>query len=321
MELELGNIVSDLLRWVEAYLAEIRNKNLADRTLEVYGAILNDFVEYSRQYQGEAGIVDINRIFLNAYLTNKEKIAKSFSASSRSLYVTVLKKFFRYITENNDSNADFEKMFKDLIIKREQKIKPSLTESDILRLLAYLDKSKAKVRNRLISYRNSLLIKIMLYSGLRASELLPFRLSDLVYDAELKVYALLILGKGKKQRYSYLPAEMVEDEVEVLTVAYGPEWLICSVHDGGIINRANLWQIVSGIFKRAGVDQTGLHILRHTFARRLVSKNINLETIRDLLGHSDISTTARFYAKSDETNKRLAVSSVLRATLKPEKDE
>jgi site-specific recombinase XerD len=103
---------------------------------------------------------------------------------------------------------------------------------------------------------------------------------------------------------------MITDELEVLREERGEGWNICMTRNGTIINRSNLWTIISGMFHRAGVDQKGLHILRHTFARRLVNSNINLKTISELLGHASIATTATFYARTNEANKRAAVRAV-----------
>ena len=310
MKLETGNITADLQRWAKAYLQEVTNKGLSDRTYTIYSGVLDDFMEFSRQFQGEASIVDINRIFLNDYLTDRVKNSKNFGAASKKHHVTILKTFFVYITANNDNNADFEKMFKKMNIKTEEKVKPALTESDVTRFLIFLEKEKKAPRNRLINYRNSLLCKTMLYGGLRVHELMPFRLKDFVPDEANGVYTLLVKGKGGKERYVYIPFELAEDEIGTLTEAFGEEWFVCSTRNGTIINRTNLYQIVTGIFRRAGVDEKGLHILRHTFARRLVNDNTNLETIRDLLGHSNIAITAKFYAKTNEANKRSAVNGV-----------
>jgi len=310
MVLKLGNITSDLLRWVAAYLQEVANKGLSDRTKDIYTGVLDDFVEFSRQFQGEVDIDDINRIFLNNYLTDRAKNSKRFGSSSKKLHVTVLKTFFLYITENNDSNADFEKMFKKMGIKTEEKVKPALNENDVTRLLLFLEKEKNAPRNRLINYRNSLLCKTMLYGGLRVHELMPLRLKDFVLDEDNGVYTLLVKGKGGKERYVYIPVTLAEDEIGILMEAFQDDWFICSTRGGTIIDRRNLYQIVTGIYKRAGVDEKGLHILRHTFARRLVNDNTNLETIRDLLGHSNIAITAKFYAKTNEANKMTAVNGI-----------
>lgn len=316
MQLDTGNIVEDLKRWIKSYLQEVSNKNLSDRTYAIYSGILEEFVEYSRQYQGEAGIEDINRIFLNCYLSDRSDNSKSFGPSTKKLHVTVLKTFFTYITENNDNNVDFDKIFKKMKIKTDTKEKPSLSESDITKLLNFLENEKNAPRNRTINFRNSLLCKTMLYGGLREHELMPFRLKDYIYDPDDNVYSLLVKGKGDKERFAYVPYDMVTDELDTLKDEMGEGWFICSTRNGSIINRSNLWTIITGIYKRAGVDQSGLHILRHTFARRLVNNNTNLKTISELLGHADIAITAKFYAKTNETNKRAAVSSL--SNVKPQ---
>ncbi|MDQ5921392.1 MAG: integrase/recombinase XerD, partial [Pseudomonadota bacterium] len=68
-----------------------------------------------------------------------------------------------------------------------------------------------------------------------------------------------------------------------------------------------LFTVVRNILHKSGIKKSGLHIFRHTFARSLVDKEVNLSTIKDLLGHSSISVTAQFYAKSNENAKRNAL--------------
>ena len=310
MKLETDSLVKDLQRWMSTYMQEIANKNLAGRTITIYTGILDGFLEYARQYQGELGLSDVNRIFLNGYLSDMENISKKFSASSKKLHITVLKAFFTYITENNDENADYTKMFKKMVVKVDIKEKPGLSGDEVARLLKYLEIEKKSPRNHFINYRNSLLIKIMLYGGLRAHELLDLRMKDFELNAEHEVYVLLVKGKGGKERYVYVPYSIAADEVETLTEEKGGDWAVCSTRTGGIINLTNLYQIVTGIYKRGGIEKKGLHILRHTMARRHVSAGTNLETIRDLLGHSNISITATFYAKTNEENKMAAVNRV-----------
>ncbi len=310
MKLEVDNLAKDLQRWMSTYMQEIANRNLAARTMSIYTGILNSFLEYARQYQGEVGLSDVNRIFLNGYLADMENISKKFSANSKKLHITVLKAFFTYITENNDQNADYTKMFKKMVIKVDIKEKPGLSSDEVARLLKYLEIEKKIPRNRFINYRNSLLIKTMLYGGLRAHELLDLQMKDFELNAEHEVYALLVRGKGGKERHVYVPYSIVAEEIDTLTEAKGRDWSVCSTRTGRLINLTNMYQIVTGIYKRGGIEKKGLHILRHTMARRHVSAGTNLETIRDLLGHSNISITATFYAKTNEENKMAAVMKV-----------
>ena len=59
--------------------------------------------------------------------------------------------------------------------------------------------------------------------------------------------------------------------------------------------------------QKHGIKGYGLHIFRHNFARNLVGKDVNLATIKELLGHNSITTTAHFYAKSNENAKKRAL--------------
>ena len=135
-------------------------------------------------------------------------------------------------------------------------------------------------------------------------------MKDFELNAEHEVYALLVRGKGGKERHVYVPYSIVAEEIDTLTEAKGRDWSVCSTRTGRLINLTNMYQIVTGIYKRGGIEKKGLHILRHTMARRHVSAGTNLETIRDLLGHSNISITATFYAKTNEENKMAAVMKV-----------
>ena len=76
---------------------------------------------------------------------------------------------------------------------------------------------------------------------------------------------------------------------------------------GNQCNRSSIFDVVKNLLQHAGIYKSGLHIFRHTFARTLVDKEVNLATIKDLLGHSNIAVTAQFYAKSNENAKRYAL--------------
>ena len=73
------------------------------------------------------------------------------------------------------------------------------------------------------------------------------------------------------------------------------------------MSRVGLYNVISNKMKKALINKKGVHILRHTFARDLVAKNINLQTISELLGHASIVLTAKTYARSDEGSKVRAI--------------
>jgi site-specific recombinase XerD len=67
-----------------------------------------------------------------------------------------------------------------------------------------------------------------------------------------------------------------------------------------------LYIMIEKLFKRLGIMKRGVHLLRHTFGKKMVQKNINLSTIKELMGHENIQTTM-IYARSDEESMIAAI--------------
>ena len=123
---------------------------------------------------------------------------------------------------------------------------------------------------------------------------------------------LLVKGKGNKERYTYIPYNLIASNLEFLLTKPKDSEYVFTISKGSICNRSSLYIIVDHLLTKAGISKSGLHIFRHTFARSLVDKDVTLSTIKDLLGHSNISITAQFYAKSNENAKRNALMKLKR---------
>ena len=309
MKLSQGNVLEDLERWKAAYIAHCRAKELSARTLTIYQGVLEDLTEYCRQYQDEIGIEDITRILISNFFNEKAANAiKGFSSSTKSLYLTVIKQFLLFITENNIASIDIFQNLHKMTIKAEIKEKPSLMEHDIEMVLNTVAKLKKEGKRQFTTYRDALLFKIPLYTGIRVEELMNVHYHDLMRDDENEVFVILIKGKGNKERYAYLPIISVEDELDTLKEMGRPaEEAIASTSWGEPLDRTHIYQALERLYKKAGINKKGVHILRHTLARRLVDDNVNLETIRDILGHTNIAITQKFYARTQEKNKMAAL--------------
>jgi integrase/recombinase XerD len=319
MKLSQGNVAEDLERWKAAYIAHCRAKERSGRTLTIYQGVLDDLTEYCRQYQDEIGIEDINRMLISNFFNEKTaKAIKGFSSSTKSLYLTVIKQFLMFISENNIDSIDLSKKLHKMAIKAEIREKPSLMEHDIAMVLNTIEKLKKEGKRQFTTYRDALLFKIPLYTGIRVEELMNVHYRDLMRDDENEVFVILIKGKGNKERYTYLPIISVEDELDTLIGMGRPvEEAIASTSWGEPIDRTHIYQALERLYKRAGIEKKGVHILRHTLARRLVDENVNLETIRDILGHTNIAITQKFYAKTQEKNKIAALKVHANGKLKP----
>jgi integrase/recombinase XerD len=319
MELATGNIVEDLTRWSNYFMDHCRAKGMAKRSITIYGGILNELVEFSRPYQDQTSIRDANQFFITTFFNEKgnaeaSKLVKNptgkhgFGTSSKNLFLSVIKKFFLYVSENNLDSLDLTQSLRKFKIKREIKLKPRIEENEITRLLNYIEKQKTEGKRVLTTYRNALIFKTFLYTGIRAEELVQLRYSDLVFDETIDDYTIKVKGKGGKERLVYLSRDMVEDELDFLLVRHQPsDFIAISTKSGEALAPKRVYELLDRMYRGACVNKRGIHILRHTLARRLVDRNVNLETIRDILGHSSIGITSDFYAKTNEKNKRAAL--------------
>jgi len=155
--------------------------------------------------------------------------------------------------------------------------------------------------------RNRAMLLLLLSTGIRRSEAAGITFDDLDLDNR----QLRVKGKGNKERIVPLTHEVVEAIREYL--AGRPDTacrhLFVSWLDGTPIPGNRIYLIVRRLLKKAGLANQGLttHKLRHTFATHLIRNGVDIRTVQELLGHSDLQTTAK-YLHSDRSVKQAAVS-------------
>jgi len=142
-------------------------------------------------------------------------------------------------------------------------------------------------------------IIVLLNTGLRASELCGLRLKDL--ELSERKGKIFVRGKGEKMREVPLNAEARRALWEWLSVR--PQVAADALFVGrrGPLTPAGLWRIVKKLGRQAGLEEVHPHLLRHTFATRLLREaGADLVQVAALLGHEDIATTARYTKPSAE---------------------
>lgn len=316
MKLMTNDIIYDLNRWHKAYNNSIFALNYSKNTIMLYNRIILSFIEYSRGFQDEMQLNEIKSSFIVgyiAYIENNTKNRPKLSKSTKQTYIKAIKSFFAFISNNNDELYSFEYFFKNINIldtsKPEEKIE-YLNELEIQKLIETLEKIKS-TKEDYNSYRNSLLIKLMLYSGLRISEALKVTLDDFIID-DNETYHIKIYAKGGKRQVSFIIKSLIEDELSFFKNEAKLEFdeLIMQTKNKKPLNRSNAFIIINKIYKKAFIRKTGLHLLRHTLAMQLTNKNINLSVIQKILRHSNIATTT-VYAKATKQSQIGALKTIL----------
>ncbi len=145
--------------------------------------------------------------------------------------------------------------------------------------------------------RDITMLELMYASGLRVSELVNLKLSDINFEAGF----IRVRGKGDKERVVPIAHRSME-KLKKYLVELRPKLLKRNASDyvflnnrGQAMTRQRFWQNLKAMGKIAGVNVTP-HMIRHSFATHLLEGGADLRSLQKMLGHSDISTT-QIYTK------------------------
>lgn len=269
---------------IHNYLIYIKvEKNLASNTLENYERDLNDF----SKYLDKEGINDFNNAnheLLVNYISTL--FDRNYSKSSISRKISTLKSFYKYLYVKeylSDNRASLINL-----PKRNRKIPDFLTKDEIEQFfLTFND-------DTLLNTRNKLMVLLLYFTGLRVSELVNLKISQLyLSDKYLK-----IKGKGSKERIIPLNNSIIEPinkylnktRRDILGLNYS-DYLFVN-KNGNPLTRQGFFKIIKKHTQLAMINKNvSPHTIRHSFATHLLNNGIDLRSVQILLGHSDISTT------------------------------
>ena len=164
-----------------------------------------------------------------------------------------------------------------------------LTDDDVAAMQATLDRSLPGPA------RNYVIIEVLYGCGLRVSELVNLKLSNIYADDEM----LQIFGKGSKERWVPINARalrLLEDYIHMersqLKIQPGEEKYVFLNLRGHHLSRVAVFQFIKEAAEKAGIRKSvSPHSLRHTFATELVQNGADLRAVQEMLGHECLSTT------------------------------
>jgi integrase/recombinase XerD len=269
---------------IERYLRHLDvERRVAANTLAAYQRDLTRLGRYAAAHGLDAGT--LSRHDLEAFL--RDSMADGLAPSSTARLVATLRGFFRFqrLTGAIDQNpAD------DLTAPRMFAALPRfLSLDDVDRLLAAPDVTTAR------GLRDRTLIEVLYATGLRVSELVGLRLTDLHLDQGY----LQCVGKGGKERIvplggaatDWLRRYLSESRRTLLKRRDGP-WVFVNARGGARLSRIGFWKILKGYGRKAAIrSHLSPHVLRHSFATHLLERGADLRAIQVMLGHADLSTT------------------------------
>ena len=280
------SFAQEIGRFFQYFVNELKLTNKSKYTIISYNTTIKSFIEFIRQYEKELSFNNFKKIDIMNFLEYKNMVLEKQSElemSSKKLYITHLKTFFTFINENLDTDIKLSTIFK-INIKIPKRTPKGVENKDVKLLEEYIKNLKL---DNFLNIRASLILKILLYSGARRGELEALRTDNFIEDDEL--YIIHTIGKGDKERTLYMPKEYIEKEL--LYYKINNIKFIASTKSTKIMDGSQIYRFLNNTYKKIGIKYSGAHILRHTFAKSMIAKNVNIVTVKELLGHSSIQTT------------------------------
>lgn len=250
---------------------------------------------------GLASMKEIDEELLSDFLASE---TSSLSDASKKNHRIALLSFFSYIDKQNQNPDDSSYIFK-IELKNWQGLSgksgtklPSFMNGDEVN--KFLDAIESFEFSENVAYRNRLIIKIIIYTGVRVGEVLNLNVKD-IFD-ENDVYMLQIKGKGNKPRVVMIKKAIISNDLKhwLDQRVCNSDLLVCN-QKGTRLTQAYISRVVEEILISAGIrkEKNGAHMLRHSFATLLYSKHRDLILVQEALGHADINTS-RIYTHFDK---------------------
>lgn len=270
---------------IQAFLEDlVRSKSPS--TVRGYRADLEAFIAWFEHHCGEpfdpAGIAPEDIRTWKAHLLSQCKPA----TINRRL--AALKAFFAFLAAQGIISSNPAEHING--VKQVRPAPKALSGPELRRLLREARRSP--------NHLHRTVILLLAYTGLRASELCNLRLGD-VQLSERKG-KIIVRGKGEKVREIPLNTEAREILREWLSVRpLAPDDHLF-IGRRGPLTPSGVWRIVVKYARKAGLENVHPHVLRHTFATRLLREvGTDLVTVAELLGHESLNTTARYTKPSE----------------------
>lgn len=274
----------DWTRYTHDFETHLRlEKGLADNSVEAYLRDLSHLRRFAEPLGLEPQDITVENLNELLYQLNMSDVA----VATQCRIISGLRTFFRMLViegvlpENPASLVELP--------KRPKHLPDVLSDADIEALQATFDRSLPGPA------RNYVIVEVLYGCGLRVSELVNLKLSNLYAEEEM----LQIFGKGDKERWVPInprALKLLQDYIFTLRSQIKPQlgeekYIFLNLR-GHHLTRVAVFQFIKEAVEKAGLRKNvSPHSLRHSFATELVQNGADLRAVQEMLGHARISTT------------------------------
>lgn len=270
------NIVKDYVRYLKL------ERNYSPNTLEAYQRDLRYLLEFVKSK--EISLLDVKLEDLEEFSAGLHD--KNVGARSQSRILSGVRSFYRFLMIEDYLKNDPTELLPFPQIGQHLPEYLTVEEVDLLEQAIDLTKWEGQ--------RNKTIIEVLFSCGLRVSELVNLKLSDIFEEEKF----IRVLGKGSKERLVPISETAIKQlhywymDRNQMKIKQGEEDYVFLNRRGAHLTRTMILIMIKNAAKDAGIKKTiSPHTLRHSFATALLKGGADLRVIQVLLGHEDLGTT------------------------------
>ncbi len=260
-------------------------RSLSKNSVDAYIRDIEKLVHYFEYTKQQISITDVQTKDIKEFLQWVNELG--MTASSQARVLSGVKAFFKYLMLEdiikNDPVAIIETP------KLGRKLPDTLSLNEINQIIEAVDASTAE------GMRNKAILETLYASGLRVTELVNLKLSDVFFEIDF----IKVTGKGDKERFVPMGStakkfiKIYINDVRVhQTIKKGEEDFLFLNRRGSRLTRVMVFTIIKRLAIKAGIKKNiSPHTFRHSFATHLVEGGADLRAVQEMLGHESITTT------------------------------
>lgn len=259
-------------------------RGLSQNTVENYALDIEKLIKHLKTNDITVSPIEIKTNHIQEF---NYQLAKTLNPRSQSRIISGLRSFFNYLVFEDYRESNPLDLIETPKIGR--KLPDTLSLDDINGLIAAIDLGKPE------GERNRAILETLYSCGLRVSELINLKLSDLFFEEGF----IKVTGKGDKQRFvPIVPStqkfiNIYRKQIRpLLPIQTGHEDFLFLNRRGRQLTRAMIFTIIKQLAEKISLNKSiSPHTFRHSFATHLLQNNADLRSIQLLLGHESITTT------------------------------
>jgi len=254
-------------------------KRFSEHTIISYSTDLTQFLNFiNKEFEISTQASEISFQIVRSWIASL--LEKGVSPRSVNRKISTLKTYFKFLIRENAITES--PMLKVVAPKSKKRLPVFIEENQIENLL-----NQIKFDDGFVGERDKLIIELFYVTGVRLSELVNIKISDVDFNNNL----IKVLGKRNKERLIPLSISIV-NELEFFIKKYDlNQYLFTNLGGTKVYNKLVYRVVKKYISKISSVSKKSPHILRHTFATHMLNNGADINAIKELLGHANLSAT------------------------------